>query len=51
MTTPVKTASIQQPPQRGGVVPDPVWVKIAVRLPEGPSYPGHSPSFSRRAAP
>ena len=34
----------QQPPQRSGAVPDPVWVgEMAVGLPEGPSYPGHSP--------
>ena len=33
------------PPTRLG------WVKMAVELPEGPSYPGHSPSFSRYAAP
>ena len=27
------------------------WVETAVGLPEGPSYPGHSPSFFRYAAP
>ena len=27
------------------------WVEMAVGLPEGPSYPGHSPSFFRFAAP
>ena len=27
------------------------WVEMAVGLPEGPSYPGHSPSFFRYAAP
>ena len=26
------------------------WVKMAVGLPEGPSYPGHSPTFLRYAA-
>ena len=26
------------------------WVKIVVGLPEGPSYPGHSPPFFRYAA-
>ena len=43
----------QQPPQRGGAVPGPIlgWVEMAVGLPEGPSYPGHSPSFFRYAAP
>ena len=25
------------------------WVEVAVGLPEGPSYPGHSPSFFRYA--
>ena len=33
----------QQPPQRGGRFPTRLgWVKMAVGLPEGPSYPGHS---------
>ena len=27
------------------------WVEMAVGLLEGPSYPGHSPSFFRYAAP
>ena len=27
------------------------WVQMAVGLPEGPSYPGHSPSIFRYAAP
>ena len=27
------------------------WVKMVVGLSEGPSYPGHSPSFFRYAAP
>ena len=27
------------------------WVEMAVGLPEGPSYPRHSPSFYRYAAP
>ena len=27
------------------------WFKMAVGLPEGPSYPGYSPSFFRYAAP
>ena len=27
------------------------WVEMAVGLPEGPSYPGHSPTFFRYAAP
>ena len=27
------------------------WVEMAVGLPEGPSYPGHSPTFFRHAAP
>ena len=27
------------------------WVEMAVGLPEGPSYLGHSPSFFRYAAP
>ena len=27
------------------------WVEMAVGLPEGPSYPGHSPIFFRYAAP
>ena len=27
------------------------WVEMAVGLPEGPSYPGHSPSFFCHAAP
>ena len=37
----------QQPPRRGGAVPETrlAWVEMAVGLPEGPSYPGHSPSF------
>ena len=41
----------QQPPQRGDAVPTRLgWVEIAIRLPEGPSYPEHSPSFFRCAA-
>ena len=42
----------QQPPPRRGAVPDPVLgrFEMAVGLPEGPSYPGHSPSFFRYAA-
>ena len=27
------------------------WVETALGLPKGPSYPGHSPSFFRYAAP
>ena len=27
------------------------WIEMADRLPEGPSYPGHSPSFFRYATP
>ena len=27
------------------------WVEMAVGLPEGPSYPGHSPLFFRNTAP
>ena len=42
-----KICTNQQPPQRGDVVPDPVCVglkiKMAVGLPEDPSYPMHSP--------
>ena len=26
------------------------WVEMGVGLPEGPSYPGHCPSFFRNAA-
>ena len=38
-----KLCTNQQPPQRGGAVPDTVWVEMAVGIPEGPSYPWHSP--------
>ena len=42
----------QQPPQRGGAFPDPVWVgRNNCWIFEGPSYPGHSPSFFRYVAP
>ena len=34
-----------------GLLPRLGWVKMAVGLPEGPSYPGHFPSYFCRAAP
>ena len=43
----------QQPPQRGGAVPSPVWVgsKWLLAFPRVPVIPGTPQSFFRRAAP